>query len=306
MSEVVLTRGLPASGKSTFATEWVDEDPTKRARVNRDDLRMATFGTYETFKIAGAEDTISRIERASVLALLEAGYDVVVDACHLRVKYVRDWRRFALGHGHTIRWVDFPISVDGAVARDTIRGKRGDRAVGNNVILRMSRYLKNGELPVVPDEEEPVTPIQVEYDPNLFDAVIFDIDGTLALMGDRNPHDLSKVKFDQPNPAIIEALRLERAAGNNIIFLSGREGTHQCWADTVEWLREHASRIPGEHLLMRAAGDGRRDSIIKTELFNTYLRGKYNIVRVYDDRNQVVKAWRDLGLTCLQVAEGAF
>ena len=29
-------------------------------------------------------------------------------------------------------------------------------------------------------------------------------------------------------------------------------------------------------------------------------------MRVLDDRNQVVKMWRENGLTCLQVAEGDF
>ena len=59
-------------------------------------------------------------------------------------------------------------------------------------------------------------------------------------------------------------------------------------------------------LAMRKAGDTRKDSIIKKEMFEEYVEDKYKILFVLDDRNQVVEFWRSLGLTCLQVAEGDF
>jgi hypothetical protein len=58
---------------------------------------------------------------------------------------------------------------------------------------------------------------------------------------------------------------------------------------------------------MRAENDGRKDSIVKKELFEQHIVGKYYIDLVIDDRNQVVEMWRkDLGLTCLQVDYGDF
>lgn len=57
---------------------------------------------------------------------------------------------------------------------------------------------------------------------------------------------------------------------------------------------------------MRPEGDIRKDSIVKRELFEKYVRPYYNIEFVLDDRNQVVEMWRSLGLKCLQVAEGDF
>lgn len=40
MNTLTITRGLPGSGKSTWAKAWTAADPTCRARVNRDDLRL--------------------------------------------------------------------------------------------------------------------------------------------------------------------------------------------------------------------------------------------------------------------------
>jgi hypothetical protein len=57
---------------------------------------------------------------------------------------------------------------------------------------------------------------------------------------------------------------------------------------------------------MRAAGDSRRDSIVKREIFDDRIRQVWHVKGVLDDRDQVVRMWRDLGLTCVQVAPGDF
>jgi hypothetical protein len=59
-------------------------------------------------------------------------------------------------------------------------------------------------------------------------------------------------------------------------------------------------------LMMRKTGDKRKYSIVKKEIFNEHIKGKYCVDFVLDDRNQVVEMWRKLGLVCLQVAEGNF
>jgi hypothetical protein len=57
---------------------------------------------------------------------------------------------------------------------------------------------------------------------------------------------------------------------------------------------------------MHAAADMRKDSVVKQELFERFVRDKYNISFILDDRQQVVDMWRGLGLTVFQVAEGDF
>jgi len=64
--------------------------------------------------------------------------------------------------------------------------------------------------------------------------------------------------------------------------------------------------VPYDALYMRAHKDGRRDSVVKVELFDAHVRDAYDVTCVLDDRDQVVEAWRALGLTVLQVAEGDF
>ena len=73
---------------------------------------------------------------------------------------------------------------------------------------------------------------------------------------------------------------------------------------TEAWLKEHKIEYIALH--MRQADDNRKDSIVKSEIYETFINGYYNVSFVLDDRNQVVEMWREKGLTCLQVAEGDF
>ncbi len=87
----------------------------------------------------------------------------------------------------------------------------------------------------------------------------------------------------------------------NIIIVSGRD-LGSCGIQTEDWLLNH--EIPHQHLFMRSAGDSREDSIIKREILDRLPKDR--IAFVLDDRDQVVKMWRENGLTCLQCAPGAF
>ena len=57
---------------------------------------------------------------------------------------------------------------------------------------------------------------------------------------------------------------------------------------------------------MRQNSDRRPDDVIKAEIYETCIEPYYNVLYVFDDRDRVVKMWREKGLTCLQVAEGNF
>ncbi|MFG6197702.1 hypothetical protein [Nonomuraea sp. JJY05] len=134
-------------------------------------------------------------------------------------------------------------------------------------------------------------------------AALVDVDGTLAERGDRSPYDWARVGEDTPNRPVIETVRALYHRGYRIVVMSGR--SDECRAATAAWLNAHLG-VPWDHLLMRAAGDYRKDAEVKTELYETRLRGRYDVRVVLDDRRQVVDAWRDLGLTVFQVAPGDF
>ena len=138
---------------------------------------------------------------------------------------------------------------------------------------------------------------------DLPDAIICDIDGTLAHMKDRGPFDWARVGEDVLDDNIAHILYLyQYETSAEIILMSGRDEI--CRDITEEWL-DHNS-VDYSTLHMRPKHDNRKDSIVKRELYEQYIKGKYNVLFVLDDRQQVVDMWRDLGLKCLQVAPGDF
>ena len=145
--------------------------------------------------------------------------------------------------------------------------------------------------------------------------VIFDLDGTLALIDDRrdlatkdngkfdwdvffNPDNIS---LDLPNQPVIDMANLLHKQGFRIFILSGRSDvTHQA---TVNWLNDNG--IWWDHLVMRPQNQlYLPDNDLKQGWLDTI--GKDNVAMVFDDRNQVVDMWRQNGLTCFQVADGDF
>ena len=145
--------------------------------------------------------------------------------------------------------------------------------------------------------------------------VIFDLDGTLALIDDRrdlatkdngkfdwdvffNPDNIS---LDLPNVPVIQMANILHKQGFRIFILSGRSDvTHQV---TVDWLNDNG--VWWDHLVMRPQNQlYLPDNDLKQGWLDTI--GKDNVAMVFDDRQQVVDMWRKNGLTTFQVAEGDF
>src|SRR5260221_225045 len=133
-------------------------------------------------------------------------------------------------------------------------------------------------------------------------AIICDLDGTLALMGDRGPFEMEKCEHDTLNRPVYLMLEACRLAGYRIILVSGRfERVREM---TVEWLMRH--RVEWAALHLRADGDYRKDAIVKQEVYERDIKPHYDVVLSLDDRNQSVECWRSLGIPCFQVAPGDF
>ncbi|MFJ5071267.1 AAA family ATPase [Kitasatospora sp. NPDC088556] len=81
MPTLHFTRGLPASGKTTWARNWAAENRTVRVCVNRDDLG-ATLDSSEYVK-GVTEKRVMAVRDATILKLLGQGYDVVCDDTNL-------------------------------------------------------------------------------------------------------------------------------------------------------------------------------------------------------------------------------
>ena len=295
MLTLTITRGLPGSGKTTWA-----RGQAGAARVNRDDLRRMMHGGM--VGQGWAEVHVNLAQRAQVEALLTAGVNVICDDTNLRGSVVRELAELGLRCGAEIvirDFTDVPLSV--CLERDAGRPE----SVGEEVIRDMyRRYLAGRSLPLpVPEIHTPITGARYAPPAGAPTAVLVDIDGTVALMDDRDPHDSSRVFQDRPNHAVIEAVRAMHAAGHLVVYCSGRP--EQCRADTLAWLNEHVG-VAHDGLHLRADGDQRRDSVVKAEIFEREIRHRYHVVGVFDDRAQVVRMWRALGLTVFHVAYGDF
>lgn len=299
MTELVITRGYPASGKSTWAKEKASQPGW--ARVCRDDLRGMLFDG-EGVLDHGLEAKVSIAEDAQVAALLKSGLSVVVDATHLRLKFARAWADLAVKLGVDFQVKDFAaISVDECVERDAQRGAAGGRTVGETDIRDMAVKFPYARWePVAPrlraDGEQAAF-----YTPDLSlpPAYLVDIDGTLAKMVDRSPFDWDRVDTDLPVQAVVELVRHLAATSNRVVVMSGRD--EQCRSITESWLKEHD--IPFDQLYMRPIRDTHKDSVVKAELFDKHVRHSYNVRGVIDDRLQVCRMWHSIGLPLFRVGD---
>jgi predicted kinase len=282
MKRIILTKGLPASGKTTYAKEILKKGAGAYKRVNKDDLRaMLDDGNWS----GSNERFVLKIRDQIILQAIGEGKHVIVDDTNLNPIHEQHIRDLVKGLG-VVEIADFThIPVEECIARDQ---KRTVGRVGEKVIKDMyKKYLK-------PNNKVPV-------DHTLPPAIICDIDGTLAIMDGRSPFEWLRVKEDKVNRVIKDLLaRFDEAT--TIIMVSGRDSV--CRELTTQWLEENGIRFNA--LYMRDQYDARKDSIVKRDIFDNHIRGKFNVKFVLDDRNQVVEMWRDLGLTCLQVAEGDF
>lgn len=147
MSTLVVTRGLPGSGKTTWARAWVGEQDEygrrphhrERVRVNRDDMRFMLFGRYWPVP----EDAVTYAQVSAVAGLLMRDRDVVVDDTNLRAGDIARWREAARAAGAEFEVNDtfLGVPVEECIRRDRQR----DRSVGRDVILAMMRRFEEGD-----------------------------------------------------------------------------------------------------------------------------------------------------------------
>ncbi|MFD3722058.1 AAA family ATPase [Streptomyces sp. NPDC058674] len=302
--------GLPASGKTTAARALQAEAGGRMRRVNLDDLRsMLDLPDPERGRSFAHEQTVLAVQDAAVRAAVDGGFDVVVDNTHL-TKHIPKRLKAAVGGLATFVVHDFTdVPLEECLRRDAAR----ERQVGEEIIrilaekhqkVRKGGWRLTSEWMNGGSAGAAVPPVTAYVpDPALPAAVMCDIDGTLALTGDRGPYDFSRCELDLLNESVKHALgAFRRADGDTIVLLSGRSEEHR--PQTESWLRRH--EVPYDELWMRAAGDTRRDDVVKAELFDAHVRHRYAVRVSLDDRDRVVAVWRRMGLPTWQVNYGDF
>ncbi|MEU9175489.1 AAA family ATPase [Streptomyces sp. NPDC048550] len=296
--------GLPASGKTTAARALQAEAAGRMRRVNLDDLRaMLDLPDPERGRSYRHEQTVLAVQDAAVRAAVDDGFDVVVDNTHLTSHIPKRLKAAVAGRATFVVHDFTDVPVEECLRRDAAR----ERPVGEEIIRILDdkrRNAKKGGWRLTAEwlNDQPTVEPYVA-DPALPSAVMCDIDGTLALTGDRSPYDFSRCGIDVLNEPVRYALdAFRRADGDTIVLLSGRGEEHR--PQTEAWLQRH--EVPYDELWMRPLGDTRRDDVVKAELFDAHVRHRYAVRVSLDDRDRVVAVWRRMGLATWQVNYGDF
>ncbi|EKY19492.1 AAA family ATPase [Capnocytophaga sp. oral taxon 326] len=303
MSKLLILVGAPGSGKSTFARYFLRTEDNW-IRVNRDDFRLMQFG--DSLMIPFYEERISKMVEASVLTLLKSDTNVIIDATNTSLRTIED-----MIHTYTeyadISFKVFDLPVDELVKRCDKRYEETGKFISKSVVERnvanLKHTLEKFDFAPIPRKVQVATTSYATQDKNLPKAVICDLDGTLSLLNGRDPYNAATCDNDLLNEPVAATLKMAKQQGYQVILLSGREDKFR--EPTVRFLDKH--QIGYDLLLMRTSNDFRKDNIIKRELFEGEIQGKYFVEFLLDDRNQVVDMWRkDLHLPCFQVNYGDF
>jgi predicted kinase len=272
--KLILTKGLPASGKTTWAKEYIQKYP-ETANLCKDDLRLQLGATNKR------EKRVIKIRDLLTEYYFGQGYSVIWSDTNLNPVHHRRATELAAQHQAKLIVQDFThVELAECIRRDLVRSN----SVGADAIRQMYYdYLDRPDLPPT-------------IDPDLPNCYLVDIDGTLAINTTRHPFAWDRVDEDALNLSV--AMMVDKLGReHDIILLSGRSSV--CYDLTVAWLKQHS--INYKALFMRPADDQRPDHILKSELYHFNIRGKYNVLGVIDDRPKVCRMWRSIGLSVFQV-----
>ena len=291
-ARLIILKGLPASGKTTWAKAQCEATGAKR--VNKDDLRaMLDAGQFSK----GNEQTIEAARDALVRILLEREQVVIVDDTNFSPKHEQRLRSIAANtaigrEAIPVEVRTFLVPLHECLQRNALR----KRPVPPHVIKSMhKKWLADAESFQYAAQDVTLPP-----------ATIFDIDGTLAFHVHRGPYDHEKAGADLVNEPVARFVDLARGpcSRDTIVFLSGRSDEYR--ELTEGWLRKNGLFCNGDLLLMRARKDRRDDVIVKRALYERHVKDHFYVCAVFDDRDKVVAMWREIGLPCFQVRPGDF
>lgn len=277
--KIIFCKGLPASGKSTWARKWVNKDPENRVQVEKDQIRKNSnlFKGGEYSHKRGDESIVLKERDRLIRQALSEGKDVVSSDTNLAPKHWAKISTIAKEYGAEIEPVSF---LDVPLAELIERDKNREDSVGEKVIRRMFH------------QQVKRMPTFLKHDPKLPWAIVTDFDGTLTRgPKDRSPYDWHKVGNDEPNLGlthVLDGISLMDYA--KLFVFSGRDEV--CRPESEEWLDRHCIRY--EKLYMRPEGDTRGDDLIKAEMIENHIRGKYNVLIWFDDRPKIVRMLNDV------------
>jgi len=290
--KILMLKGIPGSGKSFYRKQFILDNPNWK-HVNRDEIRLEF--PEETWSSQNEKKYLN-LEHTRGIEYLNQGFNLILDNTNFNTIHEDYWKSIAEEKGCDFEIKVFDTDLKTCLQRNALRAKPVPEVA--------IRSMYNKYVRLAPKFDDRVI---LKQDISLRKAIIVDMDGTLALINGRSPYDTTKVNTDKCNEDLaylIEswALSFYDPMSYAVIILSGRED--KAMDDTKKWLEDNG--ITFTHIFMRKTGDFRPDEVVKKELYEANIKDKFYVNAVFDDRNKVVKMWRDLGLLCCQVYYGDF
>lgn len=305
--QIILTRGIQGSGKSTWAVAWVKADPKHRIRINWDCIRNM-FGEYwveERENLA----VISDMTDAFLKSPMEKGWDIVIDNMNLNPKtwkYAQDkideYNKIHTKYKYELKFQDFfNVTLDECIRRDSLR----ENPIGETTIRRTYRQYRTF---IATELNKAYVNGLKKFDEKKKNCILVDMDATLCFNITGRPFfgpgAAEGMKYDVACREICHLVHnYIKDESVEVIILTGREDTPEIRKATEEWLREN---ILGkvDMVLMRPFHDNSKGQDCKLNLYKTFIEPYYNVLFVLEDSSKVVKMWRDNGIICLQVNDG--
>lgn len=290
--------GIPGSGKTTLRNKMLKEiDNTKS--LNKDTIRNEIKQELQdagknVSKIHWKEIEKDVVPRYNTLLqrYINEGFSVIDDNTNLTMKNINMLRQTAEQNNYNFE----VIFLEDSWNVELCHKRNTSREVSEHVPVAAVENMAESFVTVYNEYNHPNT------SGDKIPAIVCDIDGTLAHMHNRSAFEWHKVGYDTVDETVKDLVKYYSSKGLKVIICSGRDGV--CKDLTEKWLIDND--IPFDEFFIRPANDMRRDVHIKYEIYVNDIAPKYDVKVVIDDRSQVCRAWRGLGLKVLQVDSGWF
>ncbi len=288
MLAIHVIRGLQGSGKTTKAIAMVNSAGGGVARVNKDEIRRTLWGNLPYSK--EREEVVRTVQIKAINAALGCDKSVVIDDTgSLKPVTLETYRRIAQDWGIELIVDDSLLSVplETCIRQDLQR----PHSVGADVI-RKWHHLYIGYKPA-------------EINPALPHCAVFDVDGCLAQMADREVYDWSQAHRDSVIEPIANLLNNygsnpDGFPANETFILTGREGTPENRKIMLDWLEDNRLIHSGDKfLIMREPDDRRPAAEYKREAY-LRIQAEFNIDYAVDNDPTVIAVANELGISTVQ------
>ena len=297
MHKIILTQGIQGSGKSTWAKQWVEEDPINRVRWNNDDCRKMC-GPYW---IPEREDFLSHIRNNFILQAMQNKKDIVIDDMNLNPKTIEHYNMVVIHYNDSKKPEDqyvlefknfFSTSVEECIRRDSLRPNPIGEKVIKDTFNKYKYYIRDLS-------NAKILHNRTEINESLPNCVLVDLDNTLAYSFKR-PWYGEKAASEMILDKVNEQLKFILNAFNEnvkVIIMSGRTVGDEA-NSSLAWLAQN--RIYYDAAYFRNINDYCAGEVIKLENYNKYIKGKYNVLAAIDDDPKCVEMYQEQGIFVLQ------